>query len=149
MKLNVGTLEVLNNTRKSVGARIRARRKQIEMTQFDLASKAGVSLRSVQDIESNRSNPRADTLTAIAEAMSVNAADLMPEFVSRPAQLSKSAVTDPTVLDAAECLRQLATISPERRAVVLGFLFDDHSFFPNDVGSSLEPVFSQLHGANG
>jgi transcriptional regulator with XRE-family HTH domain len=55
----------------AVGAAIRARLDEIDMTQVDLASRAGVALMTVRELQHNlkarRRNPR--TLAAISEAL--------------------------------------------------------------------------------
>ena len=57
---------------------------------------------------------------------------------AKPYDLSPSAVHGPlSAADYAAAIVRLARISPERRAVVLAFLFDDPSLLPDDVEPEL------------
>jgi DNA-binding XRE family transcriptional regulator len=55
---------------------IRQLREVHEMTQFDLAAKAGVSLSSVVNIEAGRQEPRVSLAEKIAAAFGVSVADI-------------------------------------------------------------------------
>jgi SOS-response transcriptional repressor LexA len=57
----------------SVGERIRARRKELRLTQKDLASKVGVSHVSISQWEKDETAPRGDNLLALARALGVTA----------------------------------------------------------------------------
>lgn len=57
----------------SVGERIRARRKELRLTQKDLASKVGVSHVSISQWEKDETAPRGDNLLALAKALGVSA----------------------------------------------------------------------------
>lgn len=57
----------------SVGERIRARRKELRLTQKDLAAKVGVSHVSISQWEKDETAPRGDNLLALAKAMGVTA----------------------------------------------------------------------------
>lgn len=52
-----------------VGQRLRRLRKAAGLNQHDLAAKAGVSFRSIQEIEGGRGNPTLDTLVILSGAL--------------------------------------------------------------------------------
>lgn len=60
-----------------LGARIRALRTEKKLSQKQLAEKAGISNTYLSDIEIGRTNPSLKTLLKIAEALSVEAAQLL------------------------------------------------------------------------
>lgn len=65
---------------KAFGRTIAARRKALEMTQIELASKAGLSRASVASIESGRQNVLLHHVFALAAALKLDrVADLLPE----------------------------------------------------------------------
>ena len=51
----------------SIGLRIKTERKNLKLTQPQLAEKLGVSLDMVKSMETNRSNPSIDTLNKLAD----------------------------------------------------------------------------------
>ena len=53
--------------RKSIGAQIEKRRKQLHVSQADLAELSGVSLRTVNAVEKGSANPSVETLSRILE----------------------------------------------------------------------------------
>ena len=55
------------NEQESFGARIKKRRKQLRVSQADLAELSGVSLRTVNAVEKGRANPSVETLSRILE----------------------------------------------------------------------------------
>ena len=55
------------NELESFGARIKKRRKQLRVSQADLAELSGVSLRTVNAVEKGRANPSVETLSRILE----------------------------------------------------------------------------------
>ena len=64
---------------KELGLKIQELRKQKGMTQEDLAEKTGLSVRTIQRIESGEVDPRSYTLNQIAEALEVEITDLTAE----------------------------------------------------------------------
>lgn len=75
---------------KSLGAKVRARREQLRLTQEDLAELSGVSRNQIQNIEHSRNNsrdprtsqlgrgnPRLDTVFALADALQVEVGELI------------------------------------------------------------------------
>jgi transcriptional regulator with XRE-family HTH domain len=63
----------------SIGARIRARRRQLGFSQTDLAERLGVSFQQVQKYERGANRVAASTLVAIAEALTTTVAWLVGE----------------------------------------------------------------------
>lgn len=63
----------------AIGARIRARRRQLGLSQSDLAEKLGVSFQQVQKYERGTNRVAASTLTAAAQAMATTVAWLVGE----------------------------------------------------------------------
>ena len=64
---------------QSIGARLRARRRQLGLSQSDLAEKLGVSFQQVQKYERGSNRIAASTLVAAAEALSTNVSSLVGE----------------------------------------------------------------------
>jgi uncharacterized Tic20 family protein len=69
---------------KQLGQKIQELRKQKGMTQEDLAEKTGLSVRTIQRIESGEVDPRSYTLNQIAEALGVEITDLTNEKNQKP-----------------------------------------------------------------
>lgn len=63
-----------------IGEQIRKYRKLLGLTQQDLADKTGISLMSIRRYESGEREPKAITLSVIAQALGVNIRVLFPEF---------------------------------------------------------------------
>ena len=63
----------------SIGARMRARRRQLGLSQTDLAERLGVSFQQVQKYERGSNRVAASTLVAAAEALSSTVAWLVGE----------------------------------------------------------------------
>jgi transcriptional regulator with XRE-family HTH domain len=63
----------------SIGARLRARRRQLGFSQTDLAEKLGVSFQQVQKYERGSNRIAASTLIAAAEALSTSVSSLVGE----------------------------------------------------------------------
>lgn len=59
------TVVRLAPTMKMIGQKVAARRKQLMITQKDLAEMAGVSVRTVSQIESGKANPTVNQLSDI------------------------------------------------------------------------------------
>ena len=64
---------------KELGLKIQELRKLKGMTQEDLADKTGLSVRTIQRIESGEVDPRSYTLNQIAEALGVEISELITE----------------------------------------------------------------------
>jgi uncharacterized Tic20 family protein len=75
---------------KELGFKIQELRKQKGMTQEDLAEKTGLSVRTIQRIESGEVDPRSYTLSQIAEALGVNITELTRESESELEKPNKS-----------------------------------------------------------
>ena len=75
---------------QELGIRIQELRKQKAMTQEDLAEKTGLSVRTIQRIESGEVDPRSYTLSQIAEALGVEIEALTKEQENDHSQLTES-----------------------------------------------------------
>ncbi len=64
---------------QAIGARMRARRRQLGFSQSDLAEKLGVSFQQVQKYERGANRVAASTLVAAAEALGVSVGWLVGE----------------------------------------------------------------------
>ncbi len=56
-------------TNQEIGAKIRARRKLLRLSQFDLAERAQVTLRGLTDLENGKSNPTINPLAKIVKVL--------------------------------------------------------------------------------
>lgn len=65
-----------NHSEKTVGERIRNRRKALEMTQEELAGKLGITSPAVRSYEAGRRNPKPETIKKIADALECDPTDL-------------------------------------------------------------------------
>lgn len=54
---------------KEIGIILKERRKSLKITQFDLADIAGVSVRSLRDIEKGKTNPELETLLNLCKVL--------------------------------------------------------------------------------
>ena len=75
---------------KELGNKIQELRKQKGMTQEDLADKTGLSVRTIQRIESGEVDPRSYTLSQIAEALGVKLEELTKEEHKDQKQMPES-----------------------------------------------------------
>ena len=75
---------------KELGIKIQELRKQKGMTQEDLAEKTGLSVRTIQRIESGEVDPRSYTLSQIAEALGVDLAELTKEHEENQPKMPES-----------------------------------------------------------
>ena len=66
------------------GGRVRLRRKELELTQTELAELAGVAVRTVHAVEVGKSTLRLDALMAVVEAVGLRLV-LEPTRSARPA----------------------------------------------------------------
>jgi transcriptional regulator with XRE-family HTH domain len=64
---------------QEIGARLRARRRQLGLSQSELAARLGVSFQQVQKYERGANRVAASTLMAAAEALSVSVGWLLAE----------------------------------------------------------------------
>jgi len=67
----------------AIGARLRTRRRQLGLSQSDLAERLGVSFQQVQKYERGANRVAASTLLAAAEALGVSVGWLVGEDASR------------------------------------------------------------------
>ena len=61
----------------SLGTRIRARRKEISLTQAALAARAGLTEQHMSKIERGEANPKAETLAKLCAALTCSADELL------------------------------------------------------------------------
>ena len=61
---------------------VKERREAAGLTQFELAYRAGVSLRALQNLEQGGGNPRLNTVSKVAAALGVSLKDLLSEAVA-------------------------------------------------------------------
>lgn len=79
----------MENTKSLIALNIRRLRHDLNWTQAELAEKAEMSLRGVQDIEIGKNAPRAITLKQIAKALGVSESILYAD-PRKPAPIEKS-----------------------------------------------------------
>ncbi len=65
-------------TRKEVGRSIRAARRKTDLTQVEVAEKAGIHVSYYSRIERGEENPSVETLKNIAKALKVKSSDILP-----------------------------------------------------------------------
>lgn len=68
----------LNDVRARLGAALRELRIRRQLTQEQLAERAGLSYKFIGEIERGRGNPTVDTVARLAEALGVAIPDLFP-----------------------------------------------------------------------
>lgn len=109
-------------------------RKKKGWTQADLAEKADFSVKGIQKIEYQATNPSTEALDKLAKALGVSVSELFEG--SKP----RSKPTD--LHSAGALLTKLADLSPMRRALALALIFDDISYL--DGNPSLSRAFSNF-----
>lgn len=62
---------------KKIGKKIKEVRKRKSLSQEELADSAKISVRTVQRIENNESQPHGKTLNLICDVLEINAEDLL------------------------------------------------------------------------
>ena len=78
-----------SDTGKELGNRVRAARARIGMTRKQLGKSSGTSERYLAHIESGTGNPSLSVLTALAEALDLAVAELMPAGGERDARTAR------------------------------------------------------------
>ena len=104
-----------------VGHHVRVLRGQRGLSLAELGARAGVSRTTVHDIERGESNPRLETLYAIATALSVGLADLIAEPEDRAAGWVVRAGEGPVVHGEAVDARLLGRIEVTGNVEVYAF----------------------------
>jgi y4mF family transcriptional regulator len=69
MEARTGTMSPLNHARLEIGASVRRSRQNALLDQADLADLAGVSVRTLRDIETGRGNPGLDAVLAVLHTL--------------------------------------------------------------------------------
>jgi len=62
----------MTNTKIKLGQIIRSKRKEIKMTQIQLAYEAGCTITTINTIEKGRANPTLNTLIYIADVLEID-----------------------------------------------------------------------------
>lgn len=97
-----------------IGARIRARRSQIAMSQETLAAKIGVTFQQVQKYEKGVNRVSAATLLDIAEVLDIALMALLPKAQADPG--SRSLFDD----EAVDLAQRFAKLNVNGRRILLG-----------------------------
>ncbi len=100
---------------REIGARIRALRQALRLTQAEVAEKIGIDSSFYGQIERGANAPSLKTLFAIAAALGAEPAHLLPSVRGRAGR-------DPLIGDALENL--LSKLEPARRRFVVGMVRD-------------------------
>ncbi|WP_354046132.1 helix-turn-helix transcriptional regulator [Bradyrhizobium sp. LB12.1] len=69
--------EIQKQVRSALGRQVKDRRRALELTQADLAMRAGVRRAMVIELERGEANPRLDSLVRIAAALKIEPAELL------------------------------------------------------------------------
>jgi transcriptional regulator with XRE-family HTH domain len=79
----------MNFTMDSLSQLLRRRRRELGVTQADLARLAGLSLHGVSDLETGRGNPTLETLVKLTDALGLRIViePELPEALSGPENL--------------------------------------------------------------
>lgn len=114
--------------------KVRSLRKAAEMTQSELAERAGLSFAVIQTLERGAADPRRKTLVAVANALGVAVSELLGEAASlqdstppSKGSLSPDFALNPTAEDLVTILAEFLKVSPGRRSFAMSILFDDSS----------------------
>ena len=81
----------------NLGERIRALRKELNLTQAGLSEKANISVYYVGEIERGEASPSLSTLNDIANALGVTITEMFPSEQEIPAEIIKDITTMLTV----------------------------------------------------
>lgn len=86
----------MDNTNKNLSRNVRIFRNRLDLTQAELAEASEMSLRAIQDIETNRKAPRGSTISKLAKGLKVTEADLFRDpDVPAPAKSRTAADMSP------------------------------------------------------
>jgi transcriptional regulator with XRE-family HTH domain len=69
--------KISEKTQQKVALNIFTLREQLELSQSEVAERAGIDRKTVNRIENERFSPSIDTLTRISVALGVNVSDLL------------------------------------------------------------------------
>ena len=67
----------------TVGDRIKERRKQLGLSQKELADKAGLRQATISAAETGKNNPSSETIQVIAQALGIRHSDLLGEIAEQ------------------------------------------------------------------
>lgn len=116
---------MLGFSEKNISLKFRERRIELGLSQADLARNSGLPLRTVQDFESGKREPRFSTLIALGKALNVRPIDLWggtekPAAGAVHGQFSAE--------DVALIFARLQTATPSQKAMILTILFQDPGY---------------------
>lgn len=106
----------------TIGARVRARRRELGLSQSELAHKLGVSFQQVQKYESGANRISASTLMAAARALETSPSRLLedePPPSEQEAELL-NALTRPDAMDMLQAFNAIA--DPRTRSALLALV---------------------------
>jgi transcriptional regulator with XRE-family HTH domain len=103
---------------QEIGIAIKARRKQLDMTQEHLAALIGISRASLANIETGRQTVLIHHLYKIAEQLQLDIIDLLPEQIGRPM------VSSPVLFERPEGLNTSQQKQVERLVAEVAFEAD-------------------------
>ena len=96
---------------REIGARIRARRRQLGLSQSELADQLGVSFQQVQKYERGANRVAASTLVATAEALGVSIGWLVGEAVPQEGEQDLlTALSRPGALEILQAFNGIAEV---------------------------------------
>lgn len=133
---------MLGFSEENISLKFRERRIEMGLSQTDLARASGLPLRTVQDFEAGKREPRLSTLMKLGRALNVRPMDLWGGNEAP----SKSAILGPLKPDdVALVFSRLQTATPAQRAIVLTVLFEDPSFLDDfELPENFVPLFLRL-----
>lgn len=138
---------MLGKAEVSISEIIRMRRVKLGLTQDFVARAANIPLRTFQDIEAGKSEPRYGTLRALAKPLSLTTSDLWGEADPMP-RLSPSAIPGPLLAsDVSVIVAELERITPAQRSLIFAILFRDESLFLDGEEGSVSAALRVLQKA--
>ncbi len=99
---------------RDIGARIRALRQTLKLTQAEVAERAGIDASFYGQVERGVNVPSLRTLFAVAAVLRVEPAELLPRVKGAPGREPAAAVLDSL----------LSRLKPSRRRVLMGVVRD-------------------------
>jgi transcriptional regulator with XRE-family HTH domain len=72
----------MNDQLRALGAAVRRRRRYLELTQDEVADKAGCEAQFIADLERGSCNPEFDVLVKIAQAMQTSTSALVTDMIN-------------------------------------------------------------------
>lgn len=113
-----------------IGLKIQALRKGAKISQEDLAGRAKVARRAVQQLELGKGNPTIQTLDSLAKALGAPLADLLGE-PTRVESFASSMAN--AVAHSVGFLAKFAALKPLRQRLALAVVYDDKGYVDETV----------------